>query len=331
MTTLNLSSNKFVPEWAPNDPKNLKYGEYFDGSKFRSKEERFAGITALANAIIDMGAILSVNLLKNDIPLEQAKVLANILKDHPTLKSLCGNNGDETELDMSGMKIGAEGASMLAPEIAGNRALTSLNLATNSLYAEGTKLLAEVLKGNKIMTELNISSNAMTHGGMSGLVALADAIPDMGALTLLDISDNVLGATGGAALAAGLKGNQVITELNIASNYLGLQPGGTSDMSGVIALTDAMKDMGAISIVNLRENSIQFSNELCATLLRCAIDSRCGLRIQIEEGNDFSAVNKHTMEFILLELLGKEDTPTEVNVESAGLTGITLAVVAPPS
>jgi hypothetical protein len=65
-------------------------------------------------------------------------------------------------------------------------------------------------------------------------------------LTLLDISDNALGATGGAALAAGLKGNQVITEINIASNYLGLKPGGISDMSGVIALTDAMKDMGAI-------------------------------------------------------------------------------------
>jgi hypothetical protein len=63
-----------------------------------------------------------VNLLKNDIPMEQAKALASILKDHPTLKSLCGNNGEETELDMSSKELGAEDAIMLAPEIAGNEA-----------------------------------------------------------------------------------------------------------------------------------------------------------------------------------------------------------------
>jgi len=85
----------------------------------------------------------------------------------------------------------------------------------------------------------------------------------------------------------------------------------------------ATPDSVAISVVNLEENKILFSNELCMTLLRGAIDSRCGVRIQIEEGNDFSAVNKHTMEFALLEMFGKEDFPTEVNVDSAGLTGIT--------
>jgi hypothetical protein len=54
-----------------------------------------------------MGAILSVNLLKNDIGVEQVQALVSILKEHPTLKSLCGNNGDETELDMSGKMKGA--------------------------------------------------------------------------------------------------------------------------------------------------------------------------------------------------------------------------------
>jgi hypothetical protein len=87
-----------------------------------------------------------VNLLKNDIPMEQAKALARILKEHPTLKSLCGNSGKETELHMSGAEIGAEGAVMLAPEIAGNRALTSLNLSSNGLEAEGAKIVAEAIK-----------------------------------------------------------------------------------------------------------------------------------------------------------------------------------------
>jgi hypothetical protein len=46
-----------------------------------------------------MRAISSVNLLNNDIPMEQAKALASILEEHLTLKSLCGNSGDESKLD----------------------------------------------------------------------------------------------------------------------------------------------------------------------------------------------------------------------------------------
>jgi hypothetical protein len=56
-----------------------------------------------------------------------------ILKEHSTLKSLCGNNGDETELDMSGKMKGAEDAIMLAAEIIDNGALTSLNLSSNNI------------------------------------------------------------------------------------------------------------------------------------------------------------------------------------------------------
>jgi hypothetical protein len=95
----------------------------------------------ISRGLSDNGAISSVNLLKNRIPMEQAKALASILKEHPTLKSLCGNSGDETELDMSGKEIGVDGAIMLAPEIAGNRALTSLNLSSNDIRAEGAKIV----------------------------------------------------------------------------------------------------------------------------------------------------------------------------------------------
>jgi hypothetical protein len=89
----------------------------------------------LAVGIRDNGAILSVNLLKNSIGVEQARALVIILKEHSTLKSLCGNNGDETELDMSGKMNGAEDAIMLAADIIGNGALTSLNISSNSIGA----------------------------------------------------------------------------------------------------------------------------------------------------------------------------------------------------
>jgi hypothetical protein len=91
-----------------------------------------------------------VNVLGNGIDIEQAQVLAAILKEHPTLKSLCGHKGDETELNMSGKKIGAAGAIMLAPEIVDNGAMTSLNLASNNICwgrnFDGIKAISSAIK-----------------------------------------------------------------------------------------------------------------------------------------------------------------------------------------
>jgi hypothetical protein len=51
----------------------------------------------LALGIKDNGALSSANLLMNRIGTEQAQALAKILKEHATLKSLCGNKGNETQ------------------------------------------------------------------------------------------------------------------------------------------------------------------------------------------------------------------------------------------
>ena len=85
---------------------------------------------------------MSANFLNNDIGAEQAHNLVIILKEHETLKSLCGNKGTETELDMSGKKMGADGAIMLPPEIVANGAMTSLDLSNNNLRAQGAKHIA---------------------------------------------------------------------------------------------------------------------------------------------------------------------------------------------
>jgi hypothetical protein len=64
---------------------------------------------------------------------------------------------------------------------------------------------------------------------------------------VLSLKSNELRADGGKALAEGLKGNTVISELDISSNALGKNPYDRNDMSGVIALADAIPDMGAMS------------------------------------------------------------------------------------
>jgi hypothetical protein len=267
-----------------------------------------------------------VNLLLNNIGVEQAQSLAIILKEHPTLKSLCGNNGDETELDMSGKMEGAEDAIMLVPEIAGNRAISTLIFGdapdedSDSNSEEGdTKewepavlevgmtqaafsnknlgvggaiiISAWILHKDKgALLHLDVSSNNIgelvyvnqgwtrglntaqtaleykhTDGRVQaeepakeakGAIAVAIAIKHMGALTKFDISSNDIRAEGGLALAAGLKCNQVVTELNISDNNLGRNSDYLTDTSGIIAIADAIPDMGAILSVNLLKNDI---------------------------------------------------------------------------
>jgi hypothetical protein len=104
-----------------------------------------------------MRAISSVNLLKNGMGTVQAKALASILKEHPTLKSLCGNRGDETDLNMSGKMESAADAIMLVPEIIDNGAMTSLNLAKNMLRAEGAKVVAGALKVTKCTPAITLA------------------------------------------------------------------------------------------------------------------------------------------------------------------------------
>jgi hypothetical protein len=77
---------------------------------------------------------------------------------------------------------------------------------------------------------------------------------DNRAMTKFDISSNQLSPEGGTALAAGLKSNQMITELNISNNNLGYDCDGLPNTYGVIAIADAIPDMGALTSLNLSSN-----------------------------------------------------------------------------
>jgi Ran GTPase-activating protein (RanGAP) involved in mRNA processing and transport len=128
-------------------------------------------------------------------------------------------------------------------------------LEGNNLRADSGKALAGALKCNSAITELNIADNDLANSGtvMSGITALADAIPDMGALTKIDISKNSLQSNGCKALAKGLKGNHVITELSLADNNLARY----GNMSGVIALADAIPDMGSLLYFDISGNGLK--------------------------------------------------------------------------
>ena len=139
---------------------------------------------------------MSANLLNNDIGAEQARNLAIILKGHATLKSLCGNKGNEAELDMSGKKMGAGGAMMLAPEIVANGALTSVNILSNYIGADqAIKLIAIMASKPNLTTlcgfsgdetELDLSNKNLSAGCA---VLVANEVKNNGALETITSGD----------------------------------------------------------------------------------------------------------------------------------------------
>jgi hypothetical protein len=235
---LDLSSNNWGDSW------NRKG----DGPGFAQE---------LSVGIKDNGALSSANLLKNDIGIDQARALVSILKEHPTLKSLCGNKGGETQLDMSGKMEGAADAIMLAPEIIDNGALSVTNFMGNQIGKEQLAKLQEIMRSKPNLVSLCGIADDATEADLSGLgmdaddaAILASELPDKGALSKFifggdryrkdgqwvypepatfevgmaeaDFSNKNLGTGGAIIISAWLmhKDKGAMTSLNLASNQL---------------------------------------------------------------------------------------------------------------
>jgi Leucine-rich repeat (LRR) protein len=171
---------------------------------FGSYDTDMSGVTALADAIPDMGAISSINLLKNNIPVAQAQELVKIMQAKENLATLCGLSREETELDFSGQYLNAGDAVLIANDISNMGALLSLSLKSNKLLTkEVGRALAQALANNSTLKELDVSSNNwMEHesfgkwmgDGPGFAQELAVGIKDNGALLSLDLSSNDIGA-----------------------------------------------------------------------------------------------------------------------------------------
>jgi hypothetical protein len=133
------------------------------------------------------------------------------------------------------------------------------------------KELAEL---DGIEAELDLSGRHLDAGD---IVSIASAIGSK-ALVKLDISNNRLNAEGGTTLAAVLDGNQIMTELNIADNRFCFRAGSyNNDMSGIIAIANSIKTMGAgaLSKLDASNNSMFGKNDetACHHSLGCSTEN----------------------------------------------------------
>jgi hypothetical protein len=131
------------------------------------------------------GSLSSANLLGNSIGVEQAQVLLKIKEAKPGLTTLCGLSGDETELDLSGKKLGPGCAILLAPDMEANGSLSKLDLSGNKCFGykdkTAIKALAGAIKASSI-SDLNLAGNDASAGDAP---ILAEAIQAMGSLSKL--------------------------------------------------------------------------------------------------------------------------------------------------
>jgi Leucine-rich repeat (LRR) protein len=235
LTELNFSANQFRPEFFQN----------------------------LADVIPTMGALKKLDLSQNEISEYDyvsfsTAALARGLKEHAT---------KITELNLSKNGLFDHDACSFAPALSADGPLVKLDISDNSICAAGGKALAEELRGNKVMTELNLSDNylgrregnwgaeAEPDRSAAAFIAISKAIPTM-ALVKFDISSNELQSDGAKALAEGLMNNNLMRELNIAANDI---TDGGEDMSGAIAIADAISTMRALVKLNMSNNRINAS------------------------------------------------------------------------
>ena len=245
-----------------------------------------SGVIAICDIIPTMRTLTSLDISNNSIVSESSNIEADA--SNSKVGDLVEYQGAQRPISyiLSTKKgytvLMLDGIIAICDIIPTMRTLTSLDISNNSIGPEGGKVLGDSLKNNTVMTELDISSNylrlaewesttslvdGMVDGmveehklqhDLSGVNAISNAMSTMGALAKFSISFNYLRAEGGKALAAGLKGSKNITELDISDNYLGNNSScwNDIDMSGVIAISDAIPTMGALTSLNISGNTI---------------------------------------------------------------------------
>lgn len=174
-------------------------------------------ISSLTNLLKENQNLTAISLSHCTFQREEANQLGDVLKDHPTLKSLSlknlrhrdreanigyhiiepitqslWHNITITELSFGKSSIGNDGAASIARLLSYNQSITSLDIsgfysAENSVTTEGFKPLALALKNNKSLKKLDLSRQKLCS---ESLPLLADLFINNSTLEVLNLHKN---------------------------------------------------------------------------------------------------------------------------------------------
>jgi hypothetical protein len=164
-----------------------------------------------------------------------------------------------TEADLSNKGLGAGGAIVVAAWIShrDKRAMTRLNLSKNRLLTqEGGRALGDMLKASTILKELDVSYNMpdRSSDGPGFATAISDGLTGNGALMSLNLAGNDLGQL---VLPEGWSGPDCNDEYEDPDGEYHQQAPAGSKPEGIIVLANAIKDMGAMTSLNLASNDLR--------------------------------------------------------------------------
>jgi Ran GTPase-activating protein (RanGAP) involved in mRNA processing and transport len=242
------------------------------------------GLTSLSDAISEMAALNSINVMKNLIGDDGLSALMTAVKG-TNIKSITGIVEGQTLIDWSGQDLKPFDMKILAADIEFTPfrdAIRLLNVSANKCFGaneygkhaspdeteyneEGWTAICDALKGTQIKT-LVLSDIGLTPAGltiflnaMSAIAAIDDITLDGNPITGAKWNQNLNGSFGGyekhdvqmdgfIAICESLKGSSV-SKLSLAK--CGLGP------DAVSTLASAMSDIAtALSLVNLLDNKI---------------------------------------------------------------------------
>ncbi|KAL0229119.1 hypothetical protein GEMRC1_013739 [Eukaryota sp. GEM-RC1] len=218
---------------------------------------------ALAEALKVNSRILQIDLSKNSICPEGARMLAEALKINSTIECIfltensIGTEGTRslaealkvnstiTHVYLEDNSIGPEGARALAEALKVNSTVAEIYLDENSIGPEGARALAEALKVNSTITHISLFANSI---GPEGARAFAEALKVNSTTTDIYLGDNTIGPEGSRVLADALKFNSTVTDIYLGDNFIGPE--------GARALAEALKVNSTITGVYLGDNTI---------------------------------------------------------------------------
>jgi Ran GTPase-activating protein (RanGAP) involved in mRNA processing and transport len=150
---------------------------------------------------------MSIHIEKNDIPAAQEEEIYQPVRMNKLRVVL----RDEalTELDVSGIGFGAEGAPLVAKYISGNRALFSVDVSDNHIPADKLQEIDQAVRSNRLRPICEDSNKSLLEIDLSSryldakdAIVVAEYIKDSGTMTSLSLASNGLHVEGAKIIAA---------------------------------------------------------------------------------------------------------------------------------
>jgi Ran GTPase-activating protein (RanGAP) involved in mRNA processing and transport len=154
-------------------------------------------------------------------------------------------NDSQTELNLSGQKLGSEGAKVLSTEVKRNTQLRELRLDSNHIGAGGAVELAVALRESAALQKLVLNANNI---GTTGATAILNSLNKNVTLAVLVLRNNGIDERAAVPISSLLRSNRTLVELGLGGNNIG--------GIGTVAIADELKRNTSLLSLSLGGNNI---------------------------------------------------------------------------